>query len=258
MPSVSGVGVTPGTREPVTTMEGWAASWLDAGALERRLVDAAVRCIGRWGLRKTTLDDIAREAGVGRATVYRAFPGGKERLIVVVLQHEVGRLLHDIDAELAACESLDDLLTTGLRAVLGLVVDHPALRTLLAQEPEVVMPHVAFDRLDRVLGATTVLCRPYLARFLPDRAVAPAADWLARIVVSYAGTPSPSVDPQRPATIECLVRTYLTPGLRQLAATTAHPIHRDPTAHPTQRDQSIQAAPAPAGVPARRPPEEQP
>lgn len=231
------MSVTSGTREAGTAPAGWAATWLDAGLLERRLVDAAVRCIGRWGLRKTTLDDIAREAGVGRATAYRAFPGGKDRLVDVVLRHEAGRLLHDIDADLAACESLDDLLATGLTAVLGLVVDHPALRTLLEREPAAIMPHFAFDRLDGVIAVAIVLSRPHLARFLPDHAVAPAADWLTRVVVSYAGTPSPSVDPHHPASIDRLVRTYLVPGLRRLAATTpSAPLptsdHRPPEEEP--------------------------
>ena len=47
---------------------------------DKRIVDATLRCVGRWGLAKTTLDDVAREAGCSRATVYRLFPGGKDSL----------------------------------------------------------------------------------------------------------------------------------------------------------------------------------
>jgi len=39
-----------------------------------RVLDAALTCVGRVGLAKTTLDDVAREAGCARATVYRYFP----------------------------------------------------------------------------------------------------------------------------------------------------------------------------------------
>jgi AcrR family transcriptional regulator len=42
-----------------------------------RVVDAALRCLAREGLRGTTVDDIASDAGVSRATLYRAFPGGR-------------------------------------------------------------------------------------------------------------------------------------------------------------------------------------
>ena len=48
---------------------------------EQRIVDATTRCIARWGVAKTTLDDVAREASCSRATVYRLFPGGKDAVL---------------------------------------------------------------------------------------------------------------------------------------------------------------------------------
>ena len=62
-----------------------------AEALEERLVAAMLECIGRWGVAKTTADDIARAAGVSRATVYRAFPGGKDVAFEALLRHELSR-----------------------------------------------------------------------------------------------------------------------------------------------------------------------
>lgn len=44
----------------------------------RRLVDAARRCFGRFGFEKTTLSDVAAEAGVTRRTVYRYFDNTDE------------------------------------------------------------------------------------------------------------------------------------------------------------------------------------
>ena len=38
-------------------------------------LDAALACVARVGVAKTTLDDVAKEAGCARATVYRCFPG---------------------------------------------------------------------------------------------------------------------------------------------------------------------------------------
>src|SRR3546814_9749490 len=43
-----------------------------------RLIDAAETCFTRFGVAKTTLEDIATEAGVSRATVYRYFEGGRD------------------------------------------------------------------------------------------------------------------------------------------------------------------------------------
>jgi AcrR family transcriptional regulator len=39
-------------------------------ATREKVVEAAIRCIRRWGIEKTSLNDIAREAGVTRPTVY--------------------------------------------------------------------------------------------------------------------------------------------------------------------------------------------
>lgn len=48
------------------------------------IVDAAKRMFMRYGFSKTTMGDIAQEAGVARQTVYNAFPGKDEILREVV------------------------------------------------------------------------------------------------------------------------------------------------------------------------------
>ena len=214
-----------GAAEPVdgtvAVVDEWAAGYVAAHGVQRRLVDAALRCIARWGIRKTSLDDIAREAGVSRATVYRVFPGGKDRLVEVVFCHEAGRFLHDVDRELAAAQTLDDLLVTGMTAMLGVASDHAVLGSVIRHEPELVLPHFAFHQLDRVLDLAEVLCRPHLERFLPAADVRPAAELLARVVLSFGFRPAAWVDPHDPASIGRLVRTYLTPALISQTASPA-------------------------------------
>jgi AcrR family transcriptional regulator len=48
-----------------------------------RIIDAAERCFDRWGAAKTSIDDVANEAGLSRATVYRYF-GNRSELITAV------------------------------------------------------------------------------------------------------------------------------------------------------------------------------
>src|SRR6478735_2805047 len=48
---------------------------VDALPMELRIRAAALVCVGRFGLAKTTVDDIAREAGCSRATLYRYYDG---------------------------------------------------------------------------------------------------------------------------------------------------------------------------------------
>lgn len=174
---------------------------------------AALGCVGRWGLAKTSLDDIAREAAVSRATVYRAFPGGKERLAEVVLHHELGRLFDEATAEVRDAATLEDLLCGGITVALRVLDEHSALRYLLRHEPETILPRVAFHRLGPLLADIAELARPELSRFLPDEAVRPAAELIARLVLSFTFNPSEAVDHRDPSSIRRLVRTYLLPAL---------------------------------------------
>src|SRR2546421_12891307 len=83
-------------------------------AIDRRVIDALLRCVARWGLAKTTLDDIAREAGCSRATVYRAFPGGKDALVASAVRAECERLARGLTTAVADLESLDDVLVAAI------------------------------------------------------------------------------------------------------------------------------------------------
>jgi AcrR family transcriptional regulator len=195
------------------TVDEWTAGYLATGAAERRLVEAAGRCIARWGIRKTSLDDVAREAGVSRATVYRVFPGGKDRVVEAVFGHEIGRVLHEVRADLVAARTLEELLISGITATLRLTVHHEVVASVVRHEPELVLPHFAFHQLDRVLALADTLCRPHLSRFLPDAEVRPAAELLARVVLTFGFRRATWVDPDDPASIRRLVRTYLLPAL---------------------------------------------
>ena len=61
---------------------------------------------------------------------------------------------------------------------------------MLAHEPDLVLPHFAFDRLDRVFDVADALCRPHLRRFLPDDEVRAASELLARTVLTFAFRPA--------------------------------------------------------------------
>ena len=49
--------------------------------VRQRIIEASYVCVARRGVAKTTVEDMAREAGMSRATIYRAFPGGRDEVI---------------------------------------------------------------------------------------------------------------------------------------------------------------------------------
>jgi AcrR family transcriptional regulator len=179
----------------------------------QRVVDATLRCVARWGLAKTTLDDIAREAGCSRATVYRLFPGGKDALIEAVAAAEVGRFFAALAARLDEAATLEELLVAGISEAARDLQSHEALQFLLEHEPEAVLPHFAFRSGDAVLGTVRAFAAPYLARYVPGDEAPRAAEWVARIVLSYTSCPADGVDLASEESVRKLVRTFVLPGL---------------------------------------------
>lgn len=68
-----------------------AASQLDR---RPRLLQAAATLFSRWGFDKTSVDDIAREAGISKGAVYLEFPN-KDALFKAVMHWEFARYMQD-------------------------------------------------------------------------------------------------------------------------------------------------------------------
>lgn len=62
-----------------------------------RILDAADRLLGRFGYRKMTIDDLAREAGMGKGTVYLSF-AGKEDVALACIDRMAGRIAARLEA----------------------------------------------------------------------------------------------------------------------------------------------------------------
>ncbi|MGH9045909.1 MAG: TetR/AcrR family transcriptional regulator, partial [Acidimicrobiales bacterium] len=54
---------------------------MEAPDTRERILEAAYACVARWGLSKTSLEDVTREAVLSRSTLSRYFPGGRDELI---------------------------------------------------------------------------------------------------------------------------------------------------------------------------------
>lgn len=196
----------------------------DPSANASRVHTATLGCIARFGLSKTTLDDIARESGVSRATIYRIFPGGREILLQSVLMAEISRFFEELTAVLAELDDLEDLLTAGLAGSMRFLREHEALRTMVELEPGLLLPQFAFHRLDLVLSHAAAFAAPFLEPHVGQTdgsssdgsfndAAWSAAEHLVRIVLSYTMHPSDLVDPSDDESIRHLVRHHVLPGL---------------------------------------------
>src|SRR3954470_4336525 len=84
------------------TMPSSPATSADDRPVADRILDAAVACVARVGVAKTTLDDVAKEAGCARATVYRAFPGRRAVLRAGLAREVAARGANVLDAAAGA------------------------------------------------------------------------------------------------------------------------------------------------------------
>lgn len=178
-----------------------------------RILDATLRVVARVGVAGLTLDDVAREAGCGRATVYRTFPGGRDEVLQHAALAELHRYLVALGAALDAAPDLREQLTAAVHTTAVFVTGSAPLRHVLANEPGAILAHVAFDKSYVVFGLAQEVLAPRLAQHLPDDRAAEAAEWLARLGLSYLAVPNPAVDLTDLAAARHLVATFVLPGL---------------------------------------------
>jgi AcrR family transcriptional regulator len=190
-----------------------------AESIEERAVQATLACVARHGLAKTTFDDVAREVGCARATLYRYF-GGKRQLVLITVAREAARIAATIrDAADAEVTFEDAVVAMFVRAARELR-EHEALQFLFAFEPELVLPHVTFEAGNRFLVGAGSAVSPAIARFLPAERVERAGEWLARVAFAHALSPTSPIDLTDEAEIRALVREFVLPGLRLPEPTT--------------------------------------
>ena len=77
-----------------------------------QILEAALRLFRRYGFRKTTVDEIASEAGIGKGSVYLEFPSKEDVFFALLEEHEKG-ILAEVQRIAAAdgdvCQRLTDV-----------------------------------------------------------------------------------------------------------------------------------------------------
>lgn len=181
--------------------------------MRERLLEAAYACVARYGIAKTTMDDVAREAKVARATVYRYFAGGKEQLVREVVAWESARFFGRLRDAVADAGELGSLLEEALLFAHRAVGEHLVLQRILQTEPDLLLPLLT-GQSDRLLFLISAFVRPRLeqAELREGVDVAAAADYLARMVLSLIGSPG-RWDLTSRDDVRTLVRTELLAGI---------------------------------------------
>jgi AcrR family transcriptional regulator len=187
----------------------------DAG-LEVAL-DAAAACYLRLGVARTTANDIAREAGVSRATLYRRH-GSHEAIFLAVLHRESVAMAAD------ARDHLDQLSVTdpaeaaleGMMFAIGQIRTRPVHAAVFGGESAAYAAGQAIrmEALQRIgeAGVRPLVIRGVGEGTLSEDDVEDLVDWILRILISYAAVPGDGG--RRPEEIRRQLTSWFLPALR--------------------------------------------
>lgn len=201
-----------------------------------RILDAAERCMHRYGPRRVSMNDVAAEAGVSRGSVYRYYPE-REALVDAVLERLATRFVADSEV----------------------VVDaHPTLAGQVGEAAVFILRHRGDAKYDARLPGDTDslfailltarlgrLLEAWVAFWLPRLAAAEArgeirsgldhpqtAEWILRLMVSFAVMPAVTVDLADDDAVRTFVSDHLVQGLAPDGAAPAQASTAAPRAAP--------------------------
>lgn len=181
-----------------------------------RIAAAALDQFAEYGIRRSTINDIARRAGVSHMTIFRRFES-KQGLIAVVLAREMRLAVEELDLASESAQSLEDRLVSGLAFILPYVRDHPLFDRLLRSEPEFLLPLLTVDG-----GPVLELYRSLIAERLQAEVdagraasadVDRAAEVIGRLAISLLLTREGVITLDDRTSLVALVREVLLPML---------------------------------------------
>jgi AcrR family transcriptional regulator len=107
---------------------------------EERILTAALSLIGRRGVRRLGMQEIAEAAGVSRGTLYRYFPS-KDHVLTGAAAYDERRFSVGLDEVLATIHVPEDRIGTFLAYAFAFIRSHPC-RTLFESESGFVLGYL--------------------------------------------------------------------------------------------------------------------
>lgn len=155
------------------------------------VLDAAARHLASHGIAGTTVDDVATEAGVSRATVYR-YIGGKNELVPAVIGREADEVLVRLTEVIASSTTADRMIADVVTTALEMIAERPVLSRLTSTDLRESLPFVtvaAVPLVDGVVSAVSEAIRRAPDLAADDGAIENAVEEATRFVLSHLTTP---------------------------------------------------------------------
>jgi TetR/AcrR family transcriptional regulator, repressor for uid operon len=182
-----------------------------------RILDAAYEQFSRMGIRRSTMEDVARRAGVSRITVYRRF-ATKDVLVEHVVRREFRRYFAQFLIDIEHARTAAERVVLGFVSSLRAIRRNPLIGGLIAAEPDLLVPSMVSDG-----GRTLATVRQFVAGQLRreqragnvpgDLDADLVAELMVRVSASFLATPSQLVDLDDDDQLAAVARQFLVPML---------------------------------------------
>ena len=182
-------------------------------AAQTHFIDAAEACFERYGVTKTTMEDIAKMAGVSRPTVYRHFPD-RDSLILAVIMRRAEALIGKAQAFLRKQDSFEDQLVEGLLFLVKTGRTDPFVR-ILVSPAHLDLAQQLVGATDAVVDLTYAMWEPVLSEAAargelnPDLDFRAIARWLTHVELILVGRFDLATDDDE---IRVMLRTFIAPA----------------------------------------------
>jgi TetR/AcrR family transcriptional repressor of uid operon len=189
----------------------------DTDEVRARILDAAFAQFSRMGIQRSTIEDVARRAGVSRITVYRRFTT-KDVLVEHVVRREFRRYFDRFLVDIEQAETVADRVVLGFVSSLRAIRGNPLIGGLLDAEPDLLVASMIGDG-----GQTLATVRQFVAGQLrqeqragtvsPDLDTDLTAELMVRVSTSFLAIPSHVIDVDDDEQLAAVARRYLVPML---------------------------------------------
>jgi AcrR family transcriptional regulator len=177
-----------------------------------RVLDAALSAFLDFGIRRTSMGEIARRSGLSPATLYRRF-AGKDQVVWAVGLREAARLVERVDAEVDPSAPPEAQIVALSVACMREIRGNALLQRLLATDAEVLLPLLTVQG-----GPVLDLGRAYLSEVVArlgeregvaDPDTEQVAELLARLTLSMALLPQSCLPFDDEVALEAFARRHI-------------------------------------------------
>ncbi|MFB9317937.1 TetR/AcrR family transcriptional regulator [Cryptosporangium minutisporangium] len=189
----------------------------DVDEMRAGILDAAYEQFCRTGIQRSTMEDVARRAGVSRITVYRRF-ATKDALVEHLVRREFRRYFEQFLVEIEHADTAADRVVLGFVSSLRAIRGNPLIGGIMETEPDFLVPSMISDG-----GQTLATVRQFVAGQLrreqgagnvrSDVDADLVAEMMVRVSASFLAFPSHLIDLDDDEELAGVARQFLVPML---------------------------------------------